>query len=163
MAPIRKVPSAAGETLPPELGGLGRADIHVQCLALHAKVAASLLHPRRHPWKVLMRRAFERWKPEHGVAALVSTLLPVADGAGDYVRHLAYWKGLHALSPFRLVAPEGLPTYHMLGEQLVRNAQVMGLNGVDTTVVRCPGSLRQLPRVFGFSNHPCHRESSLRL
>ena len=149
VAPMRKVPSAAVGTLPPELGGLGRADILAQCLALHAKVAALLLHPRRHPWKVLMRRAFERWKPDLGVAALVSTLMPVADGTGDYTRHMAYWKGLHALSPFRLVAPEVLPAYHVLGEHLVRNAQVTGLNGVDTTVVRCPGPLRHFPAAGG--------------
>ena len=107
-----------------------------------------------------MRRAFERWTPELGVAALVSTLLPVADGAGDYVRHLAYWKGLHALSPFRLVAPKGLLAYHVLGQQLVRNARGDGLEWRGHHGSAVPWFLAAAPRGFGFSNHPCHLESS---
>jgi hypothetical protein len=55
---LRSFPSAAVESLSHEEGGLRRADIPAQVMALHGKVAAMLLHPRRHPWKVLMRRAF---------------------------------------------------------------------------------------------------------
>jgi hypothetical protein len=35
------------------------------------KVAALLLHPRRHPWKVLMRAAFIRQVPGLGYAECV--------------------------------------------------------------------------------------------
>ncbi len=57
--PLRHVPSAAVESLPWALGGLRGAIIPAHSMALNAKVAAALLHPKRHPWKVLMRRAFQ--------------------------------------------------------------------------------------------------------
>ena len=122
---LRSFPSAAVESLPHELGGLLRADIPAQVMALHGKVAAMLLHPQRHPWKVLMRGAFERAHPALGPAVLVSQLRPVA-GPDRPVRLMAYWKGLHALAPCRTVQPEHLPAGHVLVERLVRNAQVVG-------------------------------------
>ncbi len=45
-------------------------DVVSQVQALQAKVAALLLHPRRHPWKVLMRAAFSRHVPGLGWAML---------------------------------------------------------------------------------------------
>jgi hypothetical protein len=136
---LRAFPSAAVESLPHELGGLRRADVPAQVLALHGKVAAMLLHPRRHPWKVLMRRAFERLHPALGPAVLVSQLRPVA-GPGRPVRLLAYWKALHALAPSRLVLPDKLPATHVLAERLVRNAQVVGA-ALDRPVVDAAASL----------------------
>ncbi len=46
----------------------GVAQVH----ALQAKVAALLLHLRRHPWKVLMRAAFSRQVSGLGYAVLLS-------------------------------------------------------------------------------------------
>lgn len=143
----RGFPSAAVETLPFELGGLRRADIPAQVMALHGKVAAMLLHPRRHPWKVLMRRAFERVHPALGPAVLVSQLRPVA-APGRPHRLLAYWRALHALAPHRLVQPEQLPAWHVLAERLVRNAQVVGasLNRATVDAASClPAELRSAP------------------
>jgi hypothetical protein len=132
--PLRHVPSAAVESLPWSLGGLRRADIPAQTMALHAKVAALLLHPKRHPWKVLMRRAFQRMLPGLGVAALVSQLHPVA-GVGRPSRLMGYWKALYALRPHRLVAAADLPVDRVLSEQLLYNAQIRGLT-VHQAVVR---------------------------
>ena len=146
--PLRKVPSAAVESLPAALGGLRRADVPAQVMALHAKVAAALLHPRQHPWKRLMRRAFERLAPGLGPAALVSTmvrpsLVGAARGAG-FGRLVAYWSALKAMQPHRLVAPELLPAHHVLGERLLRNAQVLGPNGRDPVLEQLPGRLAAL-------------------
>jgi hypothetical protein len=70
--PLPHTPSRAVESLPWDLGGLQRADIPAQVYALQAKVAAMLLHPRRHAWKTLLRRAFQRyhtvWDPGGGEA-----------------------------------------------------------------------------------------------
>jgi hypothetical protein len=58
--PLIHMPSKAVESLPwPDMGGVQRVDTPAQVQALQAKVAAMLLHPRRHAWKVLMQRAFQ--------------------------------------------------------------------------------------------------------
>jgi hypothetical protein len=68
--------------MPWDAGGLDRVDVTnvtAQMHGLQAKVAALLLHPRRHTWntwKVLMRAAFARQVPGLGHAALVSQLQP---------------------------------------------------------------------------------------
>ena len=144
---LRAFPSAAVESLPFELGGLRRVDIPAQVMALHGKVAAMLLHPRRHPWKVLLRRAFERAVAALGPAVLVSQLRPVAVH-GRSVRLLAYWKALHALAPCRLVQPALLPARHVLAERLVRNAQVVGpsLSRPVVDAAGClPAAVREAP------------------
>lgn len=147
---LRSFPSAAVESLCHEDGGLRRADIPAQVMALHGKVAAMLLHPRRHPWKVLMRRAFERMHPALGPALLVSQLRPVA-GPGRPVRLLAYWKAMHALAPTRLVPPDKLPAERVLAERLVRNAQVVGAaldRPVVDAVANLPVALRAAAQGF---------------
>ncbi len=97
------------ESLPWDLGGLQlRADIPAQVYALQAKVAAMLamlLHPRRHAWKALMRRAFQRYLPGLGPAVLVSALSP-ACVAGRDPRQVEYWKCFAGLRPHRLLEPE---------------------------------------------------------
>jgi hypothetical protein len=60
---VPHTPSRAVESLPWDMGGVQRADIPAQVLALQAKVAAMLPHPRRQAWKTLMRRAFQRHLP----------------------------------------------------------------------------------------------------
>jgi hypothetical protein len=90
------MPSKAVESLPWDmpLGGMQRVDIPAQVQALQAKVAAMLLHPRRHAWKVLMQRAFQRYVPALGPAAFVSTYAP-ANKAGRCSRHVAYWRATY--------------------------------------------------------------------
>ena len=61
VGPLAHLPGQAVESLPWDMGGLQRADVHAQVQALQAKVAAMLLHPRRRSWKPLLRRAFERY------------------------------------------------------------------------------------------------------
>ena len=138
--PLRHVPSAAVESLPWALGGLRRADIPAHSMALNAKVAAALLHPKRHPWKVLMRRAFQRMLPNLGAAALVSQLQPVAS-VGRPARLMGYWKAFHALQPHRLVAAAALPAERVLSEQLVHNAQVKGFAPQHAVVRALPAAL----------------------
>jgi len=67
--PVRGRPGDVVESLPKSYGGLGRADVRVQLAALHAKLMALLLHPRRQPWKLLMAAAFERAFPGVGPCA----------------------------------------------------------------------------------------------
>jgi hypothetical protein len=141
---VRRVPSAAVESLDYGLGGLRRPDIPAQVMALHAKVAAMLLHPCRHAWKGLMQRAFQREVPELGPAALVSTRLPVAC-PGRSPRRLAYWRALHALAPNRLVAPGELTPRHVLVERLVHNAQVVGARATEPVLTALPHALRRSP------------------
>ncbi len=140
--PLRHVPFAAVESLPWALGGLRRADIPAHSMALNAKVAAALLHPKWHPWKVLMRRAFQRMLPNLGAAALVSQLQPVAS-VGRPARLMAgYWKVFHAgLQPHRLVTAAALPAERVLSEQLVHNAQVKGFAPQHALVRALPAAL----------------------
>jgi hypothetical protein len=120
------------------LGGLRRADIPAHLMALNAKVSAAalVLHPKRHPWKVLMRRAFQRMLPNLGAAALVSQLQPVASVGRPARLMPGYWKAFHALQPHRLVAAAALPAERVLSEQLVHNAQVKGFAPQPHAVVR---------------------------
>jgi hypothetical protein len=74
--PLSRVPGVAVECSPWDAGGLNRVDVVAQVQALQAKVAALLLHPRRHPWKVLMQAAFNRQVPGLGYAVLLSRLEP---------------------------------------------------------------------------------------
>jgi hypothetical protein len=121
--PLRNVPCAAVESLPFELGGLQRADVPLQIVALHAKVAAMMVHPRRHPWKVLMRRAFERQVPGLGPAVLVSQLRPGMH-VGRSQRLVGYWRALRALAPHRSVEPGELSVHHALRERLAKNCRL---------------------------------------
>ena len=131
--PLWRAVPAAVESLPWALGGLQRADIPLQIDALQAKVAALLLHPRVRPWKVLMRRAFERMVPALGPAVLVSSLRPVLC-AGRSPRHVGLWRALHALRPHRLVEPGAVSVYHALRERLACSWRV--------TTPACPAGLR---------------------
>ena len=137
--PLRHAPSAAVESLPYALGGLQRADVPLQVEALQAKLAAMLLHPKRHPWKVLMRRAFERQVPGLGPAALVSQLRPLAC-RGRAKRLTGVWKALRSLVPHRLVEPSQLCPYHCLREGLASNCRIASASE--------PGGLRATGRLL---------------
>jgi hypothetical protein len=121
--PLPHTPSRAVESLPWDLGGLQRADIPAQVYALQAKVAAMLLHPRRHAWKTLMRRAFQRYLPALGPAVLVSAL-PPACAAGRDPRQVEYWKCFAGLRPHRLLEPGSMPLHQQLQERLASNCRI---------------------------------------
>ena len=129
------------ESLPFSLGGLRRADIPLQVSALHAKVAALLLHPRRHPWKVLMRRAFQRMVPSLGPAVLVAQQRP-ALCVGRSSRLVAYWRAFRALGPRRLVPPDQLTAQHVLRERLLHNCQIVPQSGPAPVLRLLPTALR---------------------
>lgn len=133
-------PGAATEALHRTHGGLGRVDVPSQVRALQAKVAAMLLHPRRHPWKVLMSNAFKRAFPSLGVAALVSRCQPCSgSGVGLGPRRLAYWRALAAVLPFRSVSPGRLTAGHVRAERLLHNACIVSAAGAKLSSL--PGPL----------------------
>jgi hypothetical protein len=121
--PLPHTPSRAVESLPWDLGGLQRADISAQVYALQAKVAAMLLHPRRHAWKTLMQRAFQRYLPALGPAVLVSALSPACT-AGRDPRQVEYWKCFAGLRPHRLLEPGSMPLHQQLQERLASNCRI---------------------------------------
>ena len=130
VVPVRgNAPGLAVEALPKADGGLGRVDVGVQIQALHAKVAAKLLHPAPGLWKTLMHRAFVRAHPGLGVGVLVSQKRPHRGmGQGLGARHLALWSAFAALHPFRLVPPTHLTSWHVRTEPLLYNARVVSPN-----------------------------------
>ena len=139
--PVRgNAPGVAVEALPKEAGGLGRVEVGIQIQALHAKVAAQLLHPAPMLWKTLMRHAFARAHPGLGAGVLVSQKRPHAGmgrGLGD--RRLALWKAFAALHPFRLVRPTHLTSWHVRHEPLLYNARVTSpLTGRHLTSLPAP-------------------------
>ena len=84
-----------------------------------------LLHPRRHPWKALLRAAFGKHAPGLGHAVMVSGLKPRCSASTRLERHVGYWKAYHALHPHRHdMAPAELPHLHVLHEQLASNCQL---------------------------------------
>ena len=92
-------------------------DIPAQVQALQAKVAAMLLHPRRHAWmKVLMQRAFQRYVPALGPAVFVSTYAPANKASRSYrsSRHVAYWRAIARLKPHRLLEPGRMSVHQHL-------------------------------------------------
>jgi hypothetical protein len=89
--PLPRVPGLAVECLPWEAGGLNRVDVAGQVQALQAKVAALLLHPRRHPWKALMRAAFSKQVPGLGPAVLLIQLAPCCC-SGRLPQYVGYWR-----------------------------------------------------------------------
>ena len=115
--PARGRPGDVVESLPKSYGGLGRADVRAQITAMHAKVVALLLHPRRQPWKQLMAAAFERAFPGLGVGVLPSVRgVTAASRAGQVLgaRRLAY------LRAFRRTHPHRLLPLHAMGRDQVR-------------------------------------------
>ncbi len=80
--------------------GLNRVDVVAQVHALQAKVAALLLHPRRHPWKVLMlAAAFTRQVPDSAGWS------PAGCGSGRLDRHVARGTGGRLVHNLRLLRP----------------------------------------------------------
>ena len=125
--PVRGRPGDVVESLPKSYGGLGRADVRAQVAALHAKLMALLLHPRRQPWKLFMAAAFERAFPGVGVAALVSQRAPTsASRAGQVLgaRRLAYFRAFRRTHPHRLTPLGDMSRAQILREALAHNLSV---------------------------------------
>ena len=120
-------PRLAVTALPWEEGGVGMLDLGVQGACLQAKVAARLLHPARHPWKLLLRERLRRAFPALGPAVLFAA---VSDGS---IRHAldarcaAYVLGFRAARPHRVLPPEALSGYQARTERLFHNHQIRRL------------------------------------
>ncbi len=110
-------------SLPWEIGGLQRGDIPAQVSALQAKVAARLLHPCWQAWKPLMQRAFQRYLPALGPAALVRSL-SAAHGVGRSPGHVEYWRDFAQLRLHRLLEPAHMTVHHHLRERLAASCRV---------------------------------------
>jgi hypothetical protein len=82
-----------------------------------------LLHPRRRSWKLLMRRAFERYLPALGPAVLVSSLA-AANAPGRSPRHVGYWRAFSQLKPHRLLEPARVSPHQHLQERLASNCRI---------------------------------------
>jgi hypothetical protein len=122
--PLIHMPNKAVESLPWDMGGVQRVDIPAQVQALQAKVAAMLLHPRRHAWKVLMHRAFQRYVPALGPAVFVSKYAPANKAGRCSSRHVAYWRAIARLKPHRLLEPGRMSAHQHLQERLASNCRI---------------------------------------
>ena len=128
--PLRGRPSAAEVSLPFPEGGLGAGDVELQATAMHAKVAARLLHPQRQPWKTLAHAEFARALPGVGVAAMVTTL-PSSPAAGRHLtpRLASSWAALRRTHLLRLVPPDDMLAQQVGGEPLAGNLRVAARPG----------------------------------
>ena len=116
-------PSAPVANLPVSMGGIGHVDVQAHITAMQAKVAAALLHPRRHAWKQFMRANLERQAPGLGCRVLVQrgvSRLP----AGLSVRHAAYAKAFQQLGVFRQVPHASMSVHQVRLELVVGNHSV---------------------------------------
>ena len=116
-------PSLAVTALPWEEGGISRVDLGIQGECLQGKVGARLLHPARHPWKVLMQERLRAALPALGAAVLVSGLQVSATQLRDR-RLLAYVRGFQLTCPHRLVLPPALSPAQLGVERLFHNRQI---------------------------------------
>lgn len=117
-------PALHKAALPWEEGGVGLVDMAIQADCLHAKVAARLLHPARHPWKLLMRQRLGAVLPALGAAVAVSSLQVTARTMPD-PRLLVYMRGLQRTRPHRIVLPEALSPQQVGIERLFHNCQIL--------------------------------------
>lgn len=120
-------PALRRAALPWQEGGVGLADPIAQADCLRAKVAARLVQPGQHPWKLLMQARWECLLPALGPAVLVSSLQ--ADGRlaafkllGE--RHTAYIHGFQRTMPHRLQPAADLTPRQVGVERLFHNRQV---------------------------------------
>ncbi|GAB4814247.1 hypothetical protein N2152v2_001293, partial [Parachlorella kessleri] len=111
-------------SLPWEEGGVALVDPSIQAECLQAKVAARLLQPGSHPWKVLMQHRLHRALPSLGPAVLVSGMHVTLHQLRDR-RLLGYVRGFQRTQPHRLVLPDALSAPQVLNERLCYNRQVL--------------------------------------
>ncbi|GAB4819554.1 hypothetical protein N2152v2_006971, partial [Parachlorella kessleri] len=111
-------------SLPWEEGGVALVDPSIQAECLQAKVAARLLQPGSHPWKVLLQHRLHRALPSLGPAVLVSGMHVTLHQLRDR-RLLGYVRGFQRTQPHRLVLPDALSAPQVLNERLCYNRQVL--------------------------------------
>jgi exonuclease III len=152
-------PSLAAASLPREEGGVGMVDVRTQLDALQAKVVARMLHPHRHPWKVLMRAAVAAAAPPHlGIAwpFFTAAALP-RDGARPLrlrrrlgTRRLHYLGAMRRTAPHRRLAPGDMSAHAALLEPVLHNACIrLGQHEGPLTEASAPAALARRLRELG--------------
>jgi hypothetical protein len=125
------------------MGGMAQVDLQAHCLALQAKVAARLLHPRRAPWKLFMGARLEQAMPGLGTAALVqatTTAVSAAVRGGRLSqRHAGYVQAFQQVGLQRHVARGDMSQQQVLLEPLVGNHSVGA--ATDGTMFSSPSHL----------------------
>lgn len=126
--PLRGRPARSVASLPKAMGGLGQVDLQAHCLALQAKVAAQLLHPKRAPWKQFMAASLEQALPGLGAAALTQstrTAIRTAVQSGSLsARHAGYLQAFQQVGLHRHVPHAAMSQQQVLLEPLVGNHSV---------------------------------------
>ena len=121
-------PQLAAASLQPVDGGLAAVDLRTQIDALQAKIVARMLHPRRHPWKLLMQAAIRARSPVHlGVALPFFPAAPLPRRTSLArpalsLRHADYLGAMRRSAPFRAMAAADMPARGILREPLFDNA-----------------------------------------
>ena len=126
--PLRGCPSRAVACLPKTMGGIAQVDVRTHGLAMQAKVAAMLLHPRRAAWKQFMTASLNQAMPGTGVLALVQTKssqVAAALRAGSLcTRHAGYIKAFQQVGVHRRVPHQAMSKQQILLEPLIGNFSV---------------------------------------
>jgi hypothetical protein len=141
---LQATPSQAVASLPKDMGGMGQVDVRAHALAMQAKVAARLLHPKRAPWKVLMAQSLERALPGLGVAVLVRRCkLPRYVGIRQ--RHRQHISAFAQVGLQRHVPHADMTRQQLRLELLVGNPSVGGAadGAMLTSKAQLPLPLRQ--------------------
>ena len=98
--------------------------------ALQAKIAAFMLHPRRHPWKQAMHAAICTSSPSHlGITLPIFSAAPLLRRAAAphlalYRRHVSYISTMRCSAPFRVMPSDDMPLRAILCEPLFDNTCV---------------------------------------
>ena len=129
-------PSKHIMALPKLLGGLAATDLPAQVSALQAKVAAALLHPRRTPWKQLMRAALDRELPDQGVYALVHWHRGSTSANTLSPRRKGYIDGLHSVGVHRILPHAQMSTEQISSEPLLHSRSVCPQAGTPFSTSR---------------------------
>ena len=112
-------------SLPRRAGGMGVPDLGVMGQALMGKVVAQLLHPRRHPWKILASHQLHRHSPPGTSLDLRLPLstAPVPPALGP--RWCAYIPAFQATLPHRRVPFSQQSFYSAMTEPIFYNPAIV--------------------------------------
>jgi hypothetical protein len=144
--PLTCRPAAAVANLPAQRGGIGHVDVLSHITAMQAKVAAAVLHPHRHPWKLFMRGNLDRQVPGVGVRILIREGPDTSTAAAPVrlsPRHKAYVAAVRELGLCRRLAHGEMSPWQMSIEPVVGNHSVADA----TTGIRLP-TPNQIPTHF---------------
>lgn len=161
-------PQLAAASLQPLDGGLAAVDLRTQLDALQAKIVARMLHPRRHPWKVLMQAAIRARSPAHlGVALPFFPAAPLPRRATAArpalsTRHADYLGAMRRTAPFRAMAAADMPARGILREPLFDNACIRFAVTAECLSARPPLSPLAAAAVSRGLQRVCDLRSALR-